>query len=643
MILQHPLIPKNSDGILRVFIPGRISTPAQDMEAITTTQENMEAWLRQAHPGPTAVTRVGEQASGWLVNRKSMVKVAAAIQAGECDLILVRELREIYRNPRLSWGFIQDCVDRDVRVICVWDNIDTADENWEIPAHIAVLRSGLAVPEARMRVKGKATHTFNQGGMVLKVKYGYRKLTKEEAASGTFGTQGLRITKLPECTVNIQEMRRRILVGTSREQVADGLNEEGIVPGLYVNSGKWTGRLVFDLLTDPILSGQRRFRKELSRFIYGTGTHKAQSNPSPMVEECPELAHMTPAEQQELIDYFAAHSPKNKEAQKSGRESPLWDVPRSRSLWPGQAARCAACNGLMYRYGEVLKCQNAVPGGSRTCWNHVLVPIEMVHKRVIPEVIRFLDRDNSAKSSIVAVAWHSYQVAIRQRERSGGDLSGEIAELKEQEKNLAYAIATNKNGEIESLTALLVQVQTRRKTAMDEDERLKSRTQAVGTFRSAADIEARFADAVAGMAAGSRDFADVLRRLIPRFVIQPVQALDVPQVRPRAVLTLSTAAWVRPGEAVLEETVTLDLFEAPDHITCIPKCMLAKQTRPQASLRKIAVEVGVGYMTVKRASAYARLMLEKGVTDAYQVLSAPPKKASRWRPLPGQDSPPATP
>lgn len=147
MILQHPLIPRNPDGILRVFIPGRISTPGQDVEAIATTQEDVEAWLAQVYRGETKVTRVSEQASGWLADRKSMRKIQTAIEANECDLVVVREARELYRNPRFFWAFFQDCADDDVRVISVWDGVDTANDDWEFAAHVASLKSGIQVPE----------------------------------------------------------------------------------------------------------------------------------------------------------------------------------------------------------------------------------------------------------------------------------------------------------------------------------------------------------------------------------------------------------------------------------------------------------------------------------------------------------------
>lgn len=626
MMLQVPLVPRMADGILRVILPGRISTPHQDMEAIATTQADMAQWLKHSYSGPTEIMQVGEQASGWLVDRKSMRKVEAAIQNGECDLVLVREVREIYRNPELIWRFIHKCLDNDVRVICVWDYIDTAVEGWETPASTAVLRASMARPETRKRVKSKATYTFNKGGMVLKVRYGYRKLTKEEANSGQFGPQGLRIAKIGECTPTISEIRRRLLARIPPQLVVDWLDVEGILPGPYVTAGRWSVRVLLALMRDPILSGRRRFRKDISRFYYGTGRHKAQPNPNPLVEECPELAHMSVEEQQELIEYLATLD-KNKDAQKSGKDSPLWNVSRSRSLWPGQAVRCGICGGRMYDLGTGLKCQNTIPRGPRTCWNRVLVSIDKIHEHVIPEVTRFLDRNPSSRRGIAREGWDAYQKALRREGRS--DLSDEIAELEVEEKNLARAVG--KNRDLDALVSRLREVQDLLKAKRDEDRRRKSRRASIGNFKSIGDIEAQFESAMARMARGSRDFADVLRRLIPQFVIQPVQALDRPQVRPRAILTLSTAAWMLPREPAIEETITLDLFEAPDHIRHLHRCLETRREMPKATLQEIGTKIEVHKMTVKRAFDYARRMEEAGTNDPYRVLNEAPTVASRWR------------
>lgn len=137
--------------------------------------------------------------------------------------------------------------------------------------------------------------------------------------------------------------------------------------------------------------------------------------------------------------------------------------------------------------------------------------------------------------------------------------------------------------------------------------------------------------AASRMAAGSRDFAMVLRQLMPHFAIQPVQALDCPQVRPRAVVTFSTAAWVLPGVPAIEETITIDMFKTPQHILHLQRCMEAKKENPKAALRDIAGMIGVNYMTVKRAFDYAHRVEKAGTDGLYRVLSEAPVVASRWR------------
>jgi DNA invertase Pin-like site-specific DNA recombinase len=183
MQLSKPLVPKKPDGILRVIPPGRISKETQDKASIVSQQEDAASWLGRNYTKPTKMIPLGEQTSGWLANRQTMLEAQSIIIAGNCDLVLVGELREIYRNPEFQWSFVYECLDNRTRFISIWDGVDTDLENWEIAMHIALLRHGMTVPEARRRVRRKATHTFGQGGMVMKVKFGYRKLTKEEASS----------------------------------------------------------------------------------------------------------------------------------------------------------------------------------------------------------------------------------------------------------------------------------------------------------------------------------------------------------------------------------------------------------------------------------------------------------------------------
>ena len=406
MNLVEPLRSKSDDRVLRVILPARISQPTQDSQSNDSQHFDTERWLLQVYTGERRVHRFGEQASGWLADRPYLDEAMDMIKTREWDAVIVGELREVYRNPQFLWKFVQDCVDHDTRFISIADGVDTAEEEWENRMYVATLLAGMAVPEARRRVKCKATFAFHQGGMVLKIRYGYRKLTKEEAASGQFGPKGLRIAKIVECTSYIHGMRLRVLAGDSYPVVADWLNDEGVDPGPYVTGGKWTGRLVRDLLRDPILSGRRQFRKEVSQLIYAKGKNKPKTNPNPPeMQDFVELAHFTPEEHHELLAVMDERKENGAKDQRSGRDSPLFDVPRARSLWPGQHARCAACGGLMYRYGKLLKCQSVLGKGPKDCWNHVLARIDEVHKRVLPIMLQFLDQCGSVKELIAEIAW----------------------------------------------------------------------------------------------------------------------------------------------------------------------------------------------------------------------------------------------
>ena len=630
MILAKPLLPKNDDGILRVIIPARISTPSQDPESNKSQHADAEQSLRRAYAGPIDIRLFSDQASGWLANRTTMVEAQALIETGDWDLVIAGELREIYRNPQFQWAFVHMCLDNDTRVICIGDRIDTAEDGWEVMMHTACLRHGMTVPETKRRVNRKATHAFENGGMVTRVRYGYSKLTKEQADSGEFGPKGLRIAKEETATIYLNQMRLRTLQGESYEMIADWLNDEGVPPGRYTTNGKWTGKLVRSLLRDTILSGQRRFRKGISQLVYGSGKHKRKVNPEPPeMKEYPELAHFTPEEHRELLAAMDARKGDGTAGTPSGRASPLYNVPRARSLWPGQAVRCGACGGSMYNFGPVLKCQNARGQGPRECWNRVQVRVDEIHARVLPFVLQYLDTHPRFKEIIVQTAWREYQRVRNLQNRSTAGLDAEITDLATQAKRLAKAIA--QGGPLDSLVAEATEVQKKLTKASAERARLAAQDDKDGTFRSVVEVSANLDEALSWLAATSRDFAGILRRLIPTFVVIPVQNLDRPQVRPRAKLVISAAAWAMDGETVPDLEATVNLFEPPVHIKHMPACLEVRRRDAGAPIRPLMKKLGIGKMTVKRALAYHLLMQQAGVSDPYRELTACPTNASRWR------------
>ena len=221
---------------------------------------------------------------------------------------------------------------------------------------------------------------------------------------------------------------------------------------------------------------------------------------------------------------------------------------------------------------------------------------------------------------------------VRQREQADGDVGRRISTLKKQAANLARAIA--QGGELDALLAQLRLVNDGLEKARREEAKSTAAAAAGQAFASREWVESRLDEALVSVPATSFEFADLMRRIVPEFLIQPVQALDTPFVRPRAQLTLRLhglhQAAAETSEQADDVRVVLDLFEPPLYIRHLQRCLAARAEHPQLSQRKISGLLELNDMTVKRAFDYARLMASLGTSKPYRELHACPEQASRW-------------
>jgi len=611
---------------------GRVSTVHQDVQNINASYRYAEGFLGKEYQGPVQVKHLGEQASGMRTDRATIIEAEEEIATGTWDLVLTEDLARIYRNPRYQYAFVQNAVDMGTRVISIGDNLDTADENWEVTMGAATLRHGLHIPDTRRRVRRTATHAFHKGGMVQRIRYGYRRLTREEAASGDHGPKGLRIAKDPNTTAILREMKDRVLRGVSYVEVGDWLNDSDVSPGPYVASGLWTGRLVQDTLRCPLLSGVRTFRAVRYDPIFLTGKHRRSKNSDPEREFYPELAHFTEEEHRALLQAMDARSAKH--LRRSGRHHPLFNRARSRAIWPAQHARCAICDGLMYRSDRgSLKCQNAFKRGSAGCWNHVQTPCAPLQEKVLAWLCAYCDKVPGFRATMVDTAWAELQAQRNRHGRSEAVLEKEIAELEKQSANLAQAIAVG--GELEALTHRLREVERQLHNARQKKEQGDTTQLSSTGYASREEVDAALDRALLEVMRTSFDFADLMRAIFPVFRVLPVQALDSGAVRPRAFLTFRPSAFLdheNKSDSNDDVHLEFDLFEPPLHIANVQRCLDARSENPKATLRELAGLLGINYMTVKRSLSYARLMQEAGTSEPYQLLRERPSNASRWKP-----------
>lgn len=285
-----------------------------------------------------------------------------------------------------------------------------------------------------------------------------------------------------------------------------------------------------------------------------------------------------------------------------------------------------------------MKCKNALKHEPGACWNHVLVSCERAREALIDTLLAHLDRYPATRTVMLDAAWAQMQLSSSRSNRERTDLERELVDLRAQSARLAEAIAAG--GKLESLVEKLKVLD---KAAKKAEGRLRQSDEEAPDSRFPKSKEVFKVDpraALLELARTSFEFGDLMRKVFPKFVIHPVQALDSGLVRPRAHLTLDVAG-ILPlkrlaGDGVETETVVIDLFDPPLHIKHLVAVTALKAEKAQAkqkhSLEILARELKIGRMTVKRALTYQKLMTAAGLNEPYRVLSAAPAAASRWKP-----------
>ncbi|HUE17764.1 MAG TPA: recombinase family protein, partial [Planctomycetaceae bacterium] len=467
------------------------------------------------------------------------------------------------------------------------------------------------------------------GGMVSMVKFGYRKLTKEDADSGQFGPQGLRIAKVPEATAIFDEIRIQVREGAGPQDIADWLNAEDIKPGPYFKKAYWTHKNVVQLLYDPILSGTRTFRKLNYKPIYRTGRHRRTKNPCPELEQVPELAHMTIEEQKELIAGLVANSRRTHDP-KRGPANPLYRKPRAQSIFPAQHAECAACQRVMHRTcNDQIKCQHAHRQHPQRCWNHVQVQCELARERIFLWLLNALEELPRHRDAFLDIVWQNHQQESSRRRQKLDEICAQIEAVEKESANLAAAVASG--GKLDSLVK---QIQAREAKLVKFRKERKHEARCLReelTVISREELAQRPFEGTLAVARRSSAFAIDLRRLFPRLEIVPVQSLDHKQVRPRARILIALSELCSEPDAPAVLHAEINLFNPPLHIEHLAACLAEKTADPSLSLKKVAAKLEIGHMTVKRAMDYAKRMETAGAREPYVVLTARPEYASRWK------------
>jgi site-specific DNA recombinase len=638
MFSKNPLQPKDGN-MLKVLTIGRISTPHQDMAMIEAQYFEVQRTLESIYDKPFDLTTLGEQASGENVLRSTFLEAIELIETGQFDLAILFDLSKASRSQQFMWMFINMCVDHGTRFISIGDNIDTADPTWEISAGAATLIHGTHIQHTRHRVKAQGDAAFDKGGMVTKIPFGYRKISEDEAAAGANGSAGLRMAKIDEDTPVIRGMMDRVLAGNTYESISAWLNDQDVPTGPYVEAERWNGKRVRKLLRNPLIHGERvRSRDQIIR-RRTDGKKIRRRNDSPTTKVWPVLAHLTPDEHYELIaemDRRVAAHPRRQRAkiEPKGRA-------RSKTLFPGQLMTCGVCGSPFYWRGNIgLQCSNRGDPDKGECWNHVQVNGDIARTRIRNLLLGLCDDRHDLKETLVKTALAECERLRGRGDRETDRIQADIKRLQKEQGNLVDMI--RHAGEIDVLIEPMQRTTIQLDRANKKLATLQKQSDVAPVIADADTVEAHLPDILDYLLANSYDFSALLRRVIPKFIVHPLQAVDSGKPVARAQVTFNFAALAdrdpareykpRPGDF----SVTLDLFDRPAHVRCLDAAVRLHEEHPAWSAEKIATAITESTgQKIERCSVRGALKLHKIMQDLAAVEPyvpiTDPASVSRWR------------
>lgn len=610
----NPLLPRNGHTFV-VGIIARISgCPNQKELSLDDQTDHGKQVAAEYDYGPAEYRVIATKGKGERLDRPELAEIEALLRSGELDLLVVEDIGRLVRGTEAA-RLCGLAVDHGTRVIAPNDCIDTAEDSWEEDV-ISACRDHVGHnAHTSKRLKHKLMNRFVKSGAATPREiYGYIKppgaktysdWQKDPAATPIYQEWFERLRRLPNCSA-----------------VADWLNAQQVPTGKYCRRKTWDGKMVRRVTGNSLLKGMpgRGFRHTDKR--HETGRRVSIPNPKgPKFRQHPELAHIDPdlwEEVNALLDRANAgcgRKPVN-------GNDPRWRVPRKRTHFPGQHARCWYC-GRQCVWGGNGVTENLMCNGAREwrCWNSLGFPGALAGRRLREAITAELYRLEGFDAQFRQLVEQACQEGGAHLAQQGDELRRREEALQRKQANLLDAI-TNYGPKpmfqqkLTELEAEVKQLQRERQALERRNPRPLELPRSVGDLRHL--LEEQFEE----QTQDSPEFGDLLRQLVPEFFVYLVRLCDGGHLLPRARVKLSLGALIPDTknapeiERLLSRELTLNLFEPPQRERIRPEAVrLAAQGLGQREITHRLAE------TATQAAVYRALALERQMRE--QVLDTP--------------------
>jgi len=628
---QPQLRPRNGI-ILVVGIVARISGCANQKELSLEDQiDHAKQVVAEMYDGPVEFRVVATKGKGERLDRPELADIQQMLRAGELDLLIVEDIGRLIRGAE-AVRLCGIAVDHGTRVLAPNDCIDTAQESWEEDV-ISASRDHVGHnAHTSKRLKHKLMNRFEKfGGATALVPPGYEK------PEGTKTYDDWR--KIHDWTPIIQEGLRRLRASLNCSAVADWFNEVGMTLGNYGRRKAWNGAKVRIFYHNPILKGMPwRGSRETVKHNETGRRISVKSPKGPVFRACPHLAHVDPILFDEVNALLIAKNANRGRVPVNGTD-PLWRVPRKRTRFPGQYARCWFC-GRHFVWGGNGIADNLQCSGSRDwhCWNSIGFNGELAAKRLVSVIADALFSVQGLEAQFATM--------VRAVTLNGADdMARNLRLLESSEQSLArdkenWAAAIAQYGPRPMFHEKLLEIEAREQ-ALKRDrynlDKLKGRKLLLP--ESIEDLRQQLEVKFQRLTIASPEFGDLMRELVPEYHVYLVRLLDGGHLLPRARIKLDLAGSIPdavhvPGlNDLFSREVTLDLFLKEPQRERI-RCEAVRLEAQGLTQRQIAAQLDdekPKLPVVQEALALDRRMKELGLDSPYVMVSEPPEDYTKLR------------
>lgn len=616
--------PKAGAG-LRALGVARISRETQDVLSLADQEALYRRWLDQNVGSRYDLLMIAGQGSGECLDRAEYLEAWAQVETGRFDLVITEDLGRVARRVH-AIQFIENCEDHNTRFIAINDNIDTADENWRVLASVASMRHELYNADTAKRIRRSLRNRFSNGGIIQFVIFGYIKPPGAKSDA--------ELHKDPAAEQIYEQIFRMLEADASFWEVADWLNEKGIRPGPYARLDRWDGRMLARVVFNPILKGVRVRNNRMSKRKNAKGRRKSvKAPPSERLERhCPHLAFIDADRYDRLIAKLTMRSEKYKRASKSGIDVRA-NIPRKRTVFPGQFALCGVCGRLMY-WGGHGQATHMMCAGARDyqCWNTCsfdgLAATESIVLAILDRIERLPNFDDEFRQRVEAQARVKIDESYHEEARARADECALTAKL---DRLVEYMLLSPQS---ESLTSKLRELECRLVEIRSERAEIRSRRAGTPEMPAAAELKDRVRNAITSVARDDPEFARVMRKLVSQILIYPFQPMDSGRVVARAhikldLTTILPESLAEATESVLVHSFWVDLFAKPAHIEFMHR--FAEARAEPLTERQIAARFGFTQPIVQKSLALLREMQLRAIANPYLMLTSPPDDNPKFR------------